>query len=204
MEAQSVIKEHTHRPTAQRIPKKSGNRKKENKRENPSGYQTFPEHQQKHPLGGSDFKPWMKTRQNPPHSLLASLPPPWPMHLPNSAWASRGDHEWPSSSPAHKFQRYTATTPRRDNQYPHVVSSDMLLARVRILNRMKPEPDDDDDNHHHHHHQNLAKTQDQDMMEACDEQMRCRIETWLDGIEDFLPLQITTPKKYRILVKNER
>lgn len=199
MEAHSVTKEHTRRPMAQRIPK-SGNRMKEDKRENPSGYQTLPELPPKHSLRGSYFKPWMKTRHNP-HSLLASLPP-WPMHLPNSALASRCD-EQPPSSPAHKLQRYTATTPRRDSPYSHVVSSDMLLARVRILTKMKPEPDDDDDDDDHHHH-NLAKAHDQDMKDACDEQMKGRIETWLDGIEDFVPLKSTTPKKYRILVKNER
>lgn len=202
MEAHSVTKEHTPRPMAQRIPK-SSNRKKENKRENPSGYQILPEHQPRHPSRGSDFKPWMETRHNP-HSFQASQPPYRPKHPPNLALASRYD-EQPPSPPAHKFQPYTATTQRRDNPYSHVVSSDMLLARVRILNRMKPEPDDDKNHHphHHHHHHNLAKAHDLDMKNACDEQMRCRIETWLDGIEDLVPLKRTAPKKFRILVKHE-
>jgi len=219
MEAHGVTKEHTSRQMAQRIPK-SGNRKKENKRENPPGYQTLPEHQQRRPSRGSDLKPWMETRRNP-HSLQASQPPYRPKHHANLALASRYD-EQPPSPPAHKFQPYAVTTPRRDNPYSHVVSSDMLLARVRILNRMKPEPDDDGNhqhlhlhqhqhqhhhNHnlHHHHHHNLAKDHDREMENACDEQMRCRIETWLDGIEDFVPLErTTTPQKFRILIKNER
>lgn len=209
MEVHSVTKEHTSRPMAQRIPK-SGNRKKENKRENPSGHQTLPENLPRHPSRGSDLKPWMETRHHP-HSLPASQPPYRPKNPPNLALASRYD-EQPLSPPAHKFQHYTATTPRRDNPYSHVVSSEMLLARVRILNRMKPEPDDDNNHYLHHHphhhphdhHHNLANAHDRDMKNAYDEQMRCRIETWLDGIEDLVPLKRTAPQKFRILVKDER
>lgn len=62
---------------------------------------------------------------------------------------------------------------------------------------MKPEPDDDDNlhRHHHHHHQSLAKAHDRDKKNASDEQMKCRIETWLDEIEDFMPLKRSAPKK---------
>lgn len=224
MEAHSVTKEqHTSRQMAQRIPK-SGNRKKENKRENASGYQASPEHQTRHPPRRSDLKPWMETRRNP-HFLQASPPPYRPKHPLHLDLASRYDEQTPSP-PAHKFQPYTATAPRTGDPYPHVVSSDMLLARVRILNRMRPEPDDHhhlhhlhynhqdhhQDNHqdqhhchhHDHHHHNLATAHDREMKSACDEQMRSRIETWLDGIEGFVPLERTTPKKFRILVKKER
>ena len=239
IEAHSVTKEHTLRQMAQRNPM-GGKRKKESKRENPSSSQILPEHHSSHPSRGSDFKPWMETRQHP-HSIPASQPPCRPKRPLNLALASHYGKEQPPNPPAHKSQPHTATTPRRDNPYSHPVSSDMPSARARTLYRTGSEPEDDnhllphqhhrktprrdnpyphavppemlparartlyrtgsepDDNHRlpHQHHHNSAKVQDQDKENTCDEQMRYRIETWLDGIEEFVPLKRTAPRKLR-------
>lgn len=89
----------------------------------------------------------------------------------------------------------TGTMPRRedDPHDPHV-SSEFLLARVRIMNKKNPQPDDDQLLHA------LAKVQDpedKDRENAFDEQMRGRIETWLDGVEEFVPLKRAPPKDLR-------
>lgn len=90
-------------------------------------------------------------------------------------------------------QARTGTMPRSgdDPHGPHV-SSEFLLARVRIMNKKNPQPDDDQLLHA------LAKVQnpeDKDRENAFDEQMRGRIETWLDGVEEFVPLKRAPPPK---------
>lgn len=137
----------------------------------------------------------------------------------------------PDDDNHHLPHQHYRTTPRRANPYPHAVPPEMLPARARTLYRTKSEPDDDDHHlphqhhhiphqhhhpHHHHHllhqhhhlpyqhhqhHHNSAKVQDQDKENTCDEQMRCRIETWLDGIEEFVPLKGTAPRKLRSWLK---
>lgn len=60
----------------------------------------------------------------------------------------------------------------------------------------KKNPQSNDDHLFH----SLVKVQDledKDEENAFDEQMRRRIETWLDGVEEFVPLKRAPPKDLR-------
>lgn len=182
----------TYRQMAQHI-SKSGSGENENKGEYPSSYQILPERQTRQPSHGTDFKPWMETRHYP-HSRLASQSSYQPNRPLNLAFASLFDQQPPSPAANNRHPR-TGTMPRReDDPHDSHVSSEFLLARVRIMNKKNPQPDDDQLLH------SLAKVQDpedKDKESAFDEQMRGRIETWLDGVEEFVPLKRATPKDFR-------
>ena len=149
-----------------------------------------PRMETRHPSHGTDFKPRVETRHHP-HSLLASQSPYRPNRPSNLAFTSLLDDE-PPSPPTHNPHPCTGTMPRKDGPHSRV-SSDFLLARVRIMNKRKPQPDDDDLLY------NLAKVHDpyKDGKNACDEQMNGRIEAWLDGVEEFVPLKRAPPKDFR-------
>lgn len=55
------------------------------------------------------------------------------------------------------------------------------------MTKMKPQPND---------HHNRVKIQDPEK-NACDDQKRRRVETWLDGVEEFVTRRSTSPKDYR-------
>lgn len=174
----------TYRQMAQYIPK-SGNKKKENKREVPSKDQKLPERQARQPSHGTDLKPWMKTRHHPQSPLVSQSPyrPKRPLNL---ASASLFD-EQPTRPPTNNLQPFTNPSPRRDDPHSHG-SNEFLLTRVRIMNKRKPQPDDDLLLH------GLAKSHGpENKKHACDEKMRSRIETWLDGVEEFVPPKRTLP-----------
>lgn len=204
---------YTHRQMAQYISPKNGNRKKENKREYPSSHQTLTERQTRQPPShGTDFKPWMESRHHPHSHPPASQTPYRPKRPLNLAFTSFFDDE-PPSPPPHRPQPFTNPSSRRDND-PHSHSSHLsteylLAARVRIMNKMNPQPEDDHllhdlaKSHHHHQHHHHDEPED-NKKTACDEKLRGRIETWLDGVVEFLPPMKRTPSKDRSWLRNKR